>query len=520
MSKPISENSRFIALSPENGSEFVEGQKVIFEVKPNISFIKGKDSYISLDLENTSDNGVMAHPVSLAGCSGLIERMDIFAMESGQLLESLNNYNLWSAIENQYTTENSDELVYKEGCMTPFRAYICSSDADTKALVISDESIVAGANGSTRLSTIDSLGINKRFKHKFMIPIKSGIFNHYSDDEKLTPNLLFGGMRIEITLASNENVLSKVMAQDTAGVAHKAVDYASGIPCDDMAGVALIKVTAPANDPQSIGFSVGNVIHFNNAADTQNGSRTITVVDKTTTANHVTITVDAVITSATGVKIFHPPNSQTKYRVSNLELKVLEVIPPVDMMRSVIKESQIDFISYEVFTDNLPTTSLRHQVEFPSVSTKGKALFTHYISDTSTNDEFAPHYYAGESPTQSKLNSVQYFINNKNYPLKSYNPNSFNDRIIAYNEIVKAMRSIGLNVKKLGDSKMMADYSFTYLTARELARGKDFVYPLKDAEAQLRTQYSGTRTANHRLISFVFSVRSIMIDKNQLSVVY
>ena len=76
-----------------------------------------------------------------------------------------------------------------------------------------------------------------------------------------------------------------------------------------------------------------------------------------------------------------------------------------------------------------------------------------------------------------------------------------------------------LTVKRLGDhsSSSQSDYSFTYLTARELARG-DFVYPLKDAEAQLRQEYSGARAGNHKLISFVFSVRSILIDKDSLSV--
>ena len=521
MSKPISENSRYVAISPENGSEFTESKKVIFEVKPNISFIKGKDSYLSLDLENSSDNFLMAHPVMLAGCSGLIERMDIFALESGQLLESLTNYNLWSAIENQYTTENEDELVYKEGCMTPYRAYSVASNAETKAITTTDQIISSRQVGATRLSTIDNLGVNKAFPHKFMIPIKSGLFNHYSDDEKLTPNLLFGGMRIEITLARNEHVLSRVKAENNAGVVFDAISHGTGIPVNNVAGANVLVTTADNSSINQLGFSVGSRIVIDNDAGTGPTERNITAMDITANAGKVSITIDgAALTMNTGVKIFHPADLKVKYTVKNMELKLLEVIPPIDMMKSVIKESQIDFISYEVFTDNLPTTSLRHQVEFPSVSTKAKSIFTHYIADNKANDEFSPHYYSGESPTQTSLNSCQYFINNRNYPLKAYNPNTFNDRIIAYNEIVKAMRSIGLNVKKLGDSKSMSDYSFTYVTARELARGKDFVYNLKDAEAQLRTEFSTVRTHNHRLISFVFSVRSIMIDKNQLSVVF
>ena len=189
-------------------------------------------------------------------------------------------------------------------------------------------------------------------------------------------------------------------------------------------------------------------------------------------------------------------------------------------MKSVIKESQIDFISYETFGDNLPTTSLQHQVEFPTVSTKAKAIFTVYVPDNNANNNFSPAYYGGTGPSVNKLNSIQYFINNRNYPQKAYNPDCFEDRIVAYNEMVKAFKACGKTVKKLGNSKNMADYSFTYLTARELARGKDFVFPLKDAEAQLRLEFSGARASNMKLTSYVFSVRSIMISKDNLSVVY
>jgi len=515
----ISENSRFISLTPENGTQFTEGQKIIFEVKPSISFLKGKDCYISLDLERDSDNASMAHPVMLAGASGCIQRLDIFSLESGQLLESLDNYNLWTAIENQYTHDNTDNIVYKEGCMTPLRAHNVTQNAETKALTREVQNIGSGEAGATRLSTIANDGKDKSFVHKFIIPIKSGVFNHYSDDEKLTPNLLFGGMRIEITLAKNEHVLSRVLSQDAAGAKHKCIDRASGIDCGNVTANEVVS-TADFGSVQDGGFSIGNEVVVTGDTSTPAGEkRTITNVE--INANKLKITFGGgVMTSGANAKIHHPAGNKLRYIVKNIELKVLEIIPPINMMKQAIKESQYDFISYEIFTDNLPTTSLRHQIEFPSVSTKAKAIFTHYINDNGADDDSEPQYYSGASPTETNLNSVQYFINNRNYPLKAYNPNSFNDRIVGYNEIVKAMKAIGLNVKKLGDPTAMSDYSFTYVTARELARGKDFVYPLKDAEAQLRTEYSAARGQNHKLINFVFSIRSVMIDNNSLSVVY
>ena len=513
----ISENSRFISLTPTNGTEFTEGKKVIFEVPPSISFIKGQDSYISVDLENTSDNKAMAHPNLLAGASALIERVDIFSLENGQLLESLRNYNLWSAIENQYAVEDPTQIVLKNGCMTPHRSHIVASNAETKALNRSKEAIVVQQHGATRLSSIDKSGADRSFSHKFIIPIRSGVFNHYSKEEKLTPNLLYGGLRIEIVLAKNEHVLNRVQSQDDTGQAHNMKDHAGGFPIEDIGGANVAITTANCRSAQNLGLVVGQQVRLLNNDGSTDATRNITAI--THNANKMRVEFDggALTLNTNEPRICHPANNKVKYTAKNMELKVLEVIPPQDLMRAAIKESQIDYISYEVFVDNLPASSLNHQVEFPSVATKAKSVFTHYILNTDENDDVSPSYYSGSAPTDTHLNSVQYFINNKLYPLKAYNPDSFNDRIVAYNEMVKAFRAAGITVKRLGDSRNAGDYSFTYLTARELARG-DFVYPLKDAEAQLRTEYSTARAANHKLISFVFSVRSVMIDQNNLSV--
>tara|TARA_E500000318_G_scaffold13276_1_gene12399 strand:- start:16513 stop:18069 length:1557 start_codon:yes stop_codon:yes gene_type:complete len=513
----ISENSRFISLTPTNGTQFTEGKKVIFEVPPSISFIKGKDSYISVDLERDTDNAFMAHPNLLAGANALIDRVDIFSLENGQLLESLRNYNLWSAIENQYAVEDPTQIVNKQGCMTPHRSHIVASNAETKVLTRTRESVVVHQPGATRLSTISFDGFDKGMTHKFLIPLRAGIFNHYSQEEKLTPNLLYGGLRIEIVLAKNELVLNRVSSQLDNGTAFNCKDYEGGIPIDAIAGANVAVTTGNIRDAQNLGFSVGRQIVIQNSDSSVNVTRNITAIAHNANKMRVTFDGGAVTANTNNPRIHHPTTAKTKYIAKNLELKVLEVIPPQEMMKKAIKESQIDFISYEVFVDNLPASSLNHQVEFPSVATRAKAVFTHYIPNDTENDDVSPTYYAGACPTDTNLNSVQYFINNKLYPLKAYNPDSFNDRIVAYNEIVKAMRAVGVNVKRLGDSRNAGDYSFTYLTARELARG-DFVYPLKDAEAQLRTEYSAVRTTNHKLISFVFSVRSVMIDQNNLSV--
>ena len=514
----ISESSRFISLTPSNGTQFTEGKKVIFEVPPSISFIKGKDSYISVDLERDSDNACMAHPSLLAGASGLIDRIDIFSLENGQLLESLRNYNLWSAIENQYCEEDPNQLVIKQGCMTPHRSHVVTSNAETKANTRASEKIVVQQSGATRLSAISNDGFDKGMTHKFLIPLKCGIFNHYSQDEKLTPNLLFGGLRVEITLAKNERVLSRVSAQNDTGNDFSMKDYAGGVAINNIAGANVAVTTDDFRSAQNLGLSVGNQIRMVNSDASTDATRTITGIVHNANKMEITFDGGAFTINTNAPRMCHPDGTKVRYIAKNLEMKVLEVVPPADMMRAAIKESQIDFVSYEVFNDNLPSSNLSHQVEFPSVATRGKAVFTHYIDEATQDDDQTPNYYHGQAPSDTNLDSVQYFINNKLYPLKAYNPSSYEDRIVAYNETVKAMRACGLIVKRLGDMRMGSDYTFTYLTARELARGS-FVYPLKDSEAELRAEFSAARGGNSKLISFVFSVRSVMVDQNNLSVV-
>ena len=292
--------------------------------------------------------------------------------------------------------------------------------------------------------------------------------------------------------------------------------------CADSGGATNVLVSTEGQaNPQQCGWSVGAKLRIlSDNGGGQDIERNITAI--TINATKLEITVDgAAFDLSTNVRCVHPVDVEATFQLTSVELKLCEIVPPREMLKAVIKESQYDFISYETFMDNLPATSLNHNVDMPSITERAKAVFTHYINNTSENDTFAPNTYVGNGPTESKINSVQYFFNNKLYPLRHYNPSKNADRIVSYNETVKAFSAIGKVVQRLGDSTRseMCDYNLTYTTARELARGEDFVFSLKDAEGQLRLGFSGARTFNTKLISYVFSIRSIMISQNSLEVV-
>ena len=56
----------------------------------------------------------MAFP-TVAGANSIIDRMDIYSLNNGTLLESLSNYGQWAGLENQYAHDVKDHLVAKEG---------------------------------------------------------------------------------------------------------------------------------------------------------------------------------------------------------------------------------------------------------------------------------------------------------------------------------------------------------------------------------------------------------------------
>ena len=43
------QQSQYISIVPENGEQFVAGQKIIYNIEPEIGYIK-KDSYICFDV--------------------------------------------------------------------------------------------------------------------------------------------------------------------------------------------------------------------------------------------------------------------------------------------------------------------------------------------------------------------------------------------------------------------------------------------------------------------------------------
>lgn len=636
-----------ISLIPNNGTEFSvkAGQKVIFEVPPDVGFVKGRDSYLSFDVLNDGLERMGFN--NTAGAQSLINRIDIYSLKMGTHLETLENINQWCGIENQYFYEDTTNLTSLEGCGKKVTAQSVTSTTGNGNLEANGLSTASVAD--TLLSPIKKDGTAVYGFRRYTIPLRAGIFRWW-DDERLCPVIALGGLRIVLTLEDPavaftrlKPSISRVMEKDnflitqslqvdtpndgtliTAGYlffqSGKEVEEDATYPAGRaVAETGLIKGeqlqfysadhatladshTAVINELTNCGFDLaasqskfaaddlltaadphtsltitgttgaelvarglvkGSVIEITGAGATSGnvaGAAFMVAADPTGSPNatidivptnngtvlsaanygyvgnltnvQVKIVPGCIIKLASGDathvgdEFWHANHGQAWSPSAKVrpEFKVLSIVPPnLDMSKGM----NYQFTSYDLFLNTLPSASTKHQVEVPSVATRAVAFNTNYVRTGSEKDAGGSGYFACEAPSQTKLNEVQYYINNKLYPVRSYDPRALAERVINQNENVKALSTINKEPKALGDAEgaNLTNYTNSYLHSRELAR-EDFVYNLRDAEPQIRLGFSGGRSAgdtavipgNRTIFTRVWSKKIISMTEAGLSV--
>ena len=549
-------NSKYISIKPENGETFKSGQKIIYNIEPSIGYIK-RDSYLVFDVVNTTaDNG--RYSWGPAGVNGIIKQVNIYSKETGVLIENLNNYNQWVAIENQYRTDDKNQLAIKEGVRLP-----CSAKNNTTSATAGDWasqselsspqitsngllSPIVGADGEASFMT-----------RRYCVPLRCGIFRHW-DDEKLIPILNFGGLRIELileepqlalqrmcgtSLAIGVGALANIDISGATGSSHGYDSKASALTNDKLITLNGIPGSVEATGIELSGLAIGNkIIHtfqLAGAGAAQVEARTITAL--TFTGADMVITVDGAdfpardagkvfldLGNANGGGIHTGSQAvQPSYSVINTEFRLCVVAPTSQQAKSLTSAINYEFTSYDLFLDNVATSTLRHQVPIHSVASKAKCIMSMLYDVTTEKHVSSQNYYAGlqdggvGTQNVSYNNDVVFFINNKLYPLRSYNPKSRADRVLNINENVKAWNAINTPIKSLGEATKgnLEDFVNTPLISRELARG-DFVFDLRNAEPELRLGFSGARGHNMRVQTFVWSKKIVSTSSSGIQVIY
>lgn len=253
----LSQSSAIISIQPTNQTEFTERSKLIFDIEPDIAFIKGRDSYLVLDVLNTSSK--KNRWMFQTSAQSLIEQIDIFAGATGGglQLESLLQYNQVAGVQTPYTVNDATPLQMKEGQREPIELLKVDQlrGPELDSIITCGTDDLAAVNG--QMSPIkESDGTAKYTSRRLCIPIHSGLLSRWWDEkELLCPVAMMGGLRIEITFAEKELVCAQIGAMQTiAGVPTPTKTLI--ISGQTVGGTSVVAAGCPTVD--STGLAAGN----------------------------------------------------------------------------------------------------------------------------------------------------------------------------------------------------------------------------------------------------------------------
>jgi len=516
--------SKTISIVPQNGTEFevTKGQKVIFEIDASMGLVKGRDSMLALDILNASPDYKRLALNGTAGCDGLISRVDIYSRTSGVHLETMDHYNQVMAIANQYYFEDKANLQSLQGCGK--KVFAQEYDA-TAADVVPVEPSVTNVEDA-QLSPIANQGGTDDAKavynfRRYMSPLKCGVFRYW-DDERLCPVAALGGLRIEITLEDPKICSHYMNGQQVDGTKIDIVDQSGdGLPIQDNSAGANIDST---NDQtvQYSGFAIGNQVVVNyvdNAGAPQTHNSTIVGLSRAANKLRTTLADAVPAGNKTAVKMFL--RGETRALRVRPQLRVVSVAPTADLIKEMSKGINYSFTSYDYFVDMIMSTARRHLVEINSVATKAVALWTSFNSTAESSSLFS-NYFSGFDANEMNFSEYQYFLKGRLVPVRAVDPREFREKIIAQHEFAKALNSVNIEPKDLGntDGKNIEQYTNRFCIGRELAK-RGYYYSLRDSEGQLRLGFANDLPTNTETNTYVWSIRVINVDPQtgQVSVI-
>jgi hypothetical protein len=460
-------SSKIISLVPTNGTDFDvnEGQKVIFELPPNLGLVKGRDSYISLDVLNNSADKNRLGLDQMAGASSLISRVDIYSLRDGTHLETLQHYNQMIGYVNQYLFQDKTNLQSLEGCGRDLYAEKYDS---------------AGADKNTELSVnhvedailspvVSSSGVAMYSFRRYTIPLKAGLFAWWND-ERLCPVAAFGGIRIELTLESPERALHQLQTSGVnpgGGAADISPDATrtACVACRNEGGARATIQTDQDLLIEKSGFAKGNKITIFDSNNVNGIAKTIDSIRQN--GNKMEITVEgANMAAATDITV--KLTSVSRAAKIKPQFRIVSVAPPQDFVSRISGGFQYQFTTWDYHTSTIISTSTQHQVELNSVATKALAIQSSFVNNGDEKKEMFSSYFAGSAPRQTNLNSYQYFINNRLMPVRAIDPRPTEHKVSAMNELKKTWDSVSMEAQDFGndDGKNLEKYTNTFLCSR------------------------------------------------------
>jgi hypothetical protein len=505
--------AKTVSLVPQNGTEFdvTKGQKVIFELDPSLGLVKGRDSYLALDVLNNSSDYERLALDPTAGVDGLISRVDIYSLRTGKHLETMENYNQFMSLANQYYFEDKTNIQNLQGCGS--KVFVkdnvlgqCSPvEQDVNNVIDAVLSPVANQGGSNNAKPIYNF-------RRYVTPLKCGVFRYW-DDERLCPIAAFQGLRIELTLEDPKICCHNMLGVESDGTVIDLTTDGEGLDIKDNQAGANI-VSENNCDAEDSGLAIGNKIAINYIdAGAAPQTHTCTITGMQDNGGDLQLTIDPVLPAGNKTATKVQLSGDTRALKVRPQFRIVTVAPDENTIREMSKGLNYAFTSYDYFVDSLLSNVRKHLIELNSVATKAVCVMTTFSDTNLLEDRNFSSYFVGDDPDDLNLNSVQYFLKGRLAPVRAYDPRTNREKIIGQHELVKALNTLNVEPKDLGntDGKNLECFTNCFIAARQLAR-RGYYYSLRDAEGQIRLGFSANRNNNMITNTFIWSIKVINVD--------
>lgn len=541
-------NVRYSSILPMGKTgDYTEDQKIQFEMPPEIGYIDGKQSYLYMEVENTStiansDTGAAqnsAHiPVMLQphlGASALVRRMQLTS-KNGVELEDIDGYNTYVGMLNSYTHDRDEYQA-----MGLVEGVVGHSAKKDNRSVLNPAVHYFSPQPDIEKTDDEAIGGNVSITASFCMPIHLGLFSGLGDnDEKQAyPNLPIGGSILNVYLEQAKVAMCEMASafyreSSDGDTEFNFKDASERVEVDDYsAGDTNVKIKLTEHDFDSSSpqfgqledqfgaaisvFKQGSIIELFTSAPAFSEEAIVKDVKLNQSTGQLELELTAPLGNTVAGGSIRVGAITPKFNISKIELRVLETVPSnPQALRAAVNQG----INYKsVLLNKLSQASaLKNSIlNIPASMTRALSIFTApciqddletFTAGGNTNSLVYPQLESGLTY------DYQYQVRNFLIPNRKVSianiANNANDNAILYQQLQMAFRPVCearcLNDTINGSNAPLANPVVIPLLLAPVGSS----YKLLDSEPQLRYTSSSSGSTKAKLFHiYVNHVRTL-----------
>tara|TARA_R110002126_G_scaffold139411_2_gene284140 strand:+ start:124 stop:1626 length:1503 start_codon:yes stop_codon:yes gene_type:complete len=484
----------------EYQKRYTAGQIIKFDIPSFYGFIDPRQTFLRMNCAINS--GLKCRLSKDLGGQALISAIRIYDYANSNLLENIENYGEIVKIMNNFG--DNDSLRHQKQLLEGI-------DTETATgLLNRQEALFFNQYAPTSTNTTDIVTDKKVNDNVVQLAMKvhSGILG----GDKVFPISAFGGLRVEIELNTASKALMCI-GQGTSAAEGVALSA-------DIAGGAVTTLDL-ALAPNQLPFCVGHKLFFKNNADAEKVVTILEIENLNTDESRITFASEVIGATDEGVKVhlsdFSTLDQGTNFALTNVELCLKQVIPPqsyVDNINKLIGSEEgfnIDIKTFDLIRSNILGGQFINELPISSYSRRVYAvlsLYTKNESDSLVTDSF--------KTDKTRIVKYSYAIDGRKNPNRDVNVeltagHDYHINQQATFEARKALESCGITIRNL-------PLKNNFFVGRAMGQYGG-VYPLKDHDLTLRTQFNSTGSEDLLVLNYICSLRRLVVNSEGVVVI-